>query len=358
MRPFKVALVEPGEASRSVPEWVGDALLREGIDFLVQPCRSRLELASHASDSDLVWVWGSGILNSSGLDAVQKCGAILRSGSGTDNIPVAEASQRNVMVINTPAAMAQDVSDHTLALLLTVVRQIAAQDRLIRSGKWEARRENNRWHLRGSVLGLIGFGNIAQLVAEKARPFGLSVLAHDPWVSEIEIRERGAEKVDFAAVLSGSDFISLHCPLTPKTRHLIGEKEIELMKPDAILINTSRGRIVDENALIRALQQKRIGGAGLDVFEREPLPDDSPLRLLENVVLTPHIAAYSDVYPDLFWQYSVESIIAVANGFWPRAVINPSIEPKWPLRRRQWPLDPELDGSSAQRDPCQTLASE
>jgi D-3-phosphoglycerate dehydrogenase len=124
---------------------------------------------------------------------------------------------------------------------------------------------------------------------------------------------------------------------------LIGEKENELMKKHAVLINTSRGPIIDEDALIRALQVNRIGGAGLDVFEREPLPDNSPLRQLENVVLTPHIAAYSDVFPDSFWRYSIESILAVANGFWPRAVVNPSVQPKWPLRPRQWPLYPELN---------------
>ena len=347
MRDFKVVLVESGEASHSVPDWIHEAFLRERIDFLVHPCKSSVDLATHASDSDVVWVWGSGILNSSGLSAVQKCGAILRSGSGTDNIPVAEATQRNILIINTPGAMAQEVSDHTLALLLTIVRQIAAQDRLLRSGVWEVRRENNRWHLRGSALGLIGFGNIAQLVAEKASSFGVRILVHDPWVPESEIRARGAETVDLQTLLTDSDFISIHCPLTPETRHLIGKKEIGLMKPHAVLINTSRGPIVDENALIQALQQKHIGGAGLDVFEREPLPANSPLRLLDSVVLTPHIAAYSDVYPDLFWQYSAESVIAIANGFWPRAVVNPNIQPKWPLRRRQWPLDPELDGFSA-----------
>lgn len=342
MRPFKVALVESGEAGYSVPGWVRDVLSREHIDFLVHPCESRTDLAAHASDSDLVWIWGSRILNSSRLEAVHNCGAILRSGSGTDNVPVAEATQRNILVINTPAAVAQDVSDHTLALLLAIVRQVSAQDRLIRSGVWEFRRENNRWHLRGSTVGLIGFGNIAQLVAEKLKSFGVRILTYDPWVNESEIRQHGAEKIDLHTLLSSSDFVSIHCPLTPDTRHLIGEKEIELMKTHAILINTSRGPIVDEDALVRALQKNRIGGAGLDVFEKEPLPDKSPLRQLDNVVLTPHIAAYSDVFPDSFWRYSIESILAVANGFWPRAVVNPSVQPKWPLRRRQWPLSPEL----------------
>ena len=168
------------------------------------------------------------------------------------------------------------------------------------------------------------------------------MLVHDPWVSPDLIRSRGAEPVDFPTLLSQSDFITLHCPLTQDTRHLIGEKEIKLMKTHAILINTSRGPIVDEAALAQALQAKRIGAAGLDVFEEEPLSKTSPLLHLENVILTPHIAGYSDVFPGSFWRYSVESVIAIANGYWPRSVVNPTVEPKWPLRRRQWPAEVEI----------------
>jgi D-3-phosphoglycerate dehydrogenase len=341
MRPFKVALVETSETATAVPEWVLQALAAEGIEFLIHGCRSRADLAAHASDSDLVWIWGSRVLTKSRLEVLERCGAILRSGSGTDNVPVAEASERNILVINTPEAVAQEVSDHAIALLLSMVRQTAAQDRLMRSGVWEFRRQNNRWHLQGSTLGLIGFGRIAQLVAAKVGFFGLRILVYDPWVPGEDIRSRGAEPVGLQTLLSNSDFISVHCPLTPDTHHLIGAKEVRLMKPHAILINTSRGPIVDESALIRALQEKRIGGAGLDVFEKEPLPAKSPLLSLENVVLTPHIAGYSDNFPESFWRYSVESVVAVANGYWPRAVVNPSVQPRWPLLHREWPRRPE-----------------
>lgn len=343
MRPFKIALVDADETVKMVPEWVRRTLSEEGIDFLTHACRNHTELMAHASDSDLVWVWGSKLLLTSRLDDLERCGAILRSGSGTDNVPVEEATKRNLLVVNTPGAVAQEVSNHTIGLLLSIVRQITAQDRLMRSGVWEFRRNNNRWHLSDSRLGLIGFGHIAQLVAEKASCFGMRILVHDPWVSGDDIRSRGAEPVDLHALLSNSDFISVHCPLTPKTRHLIGEREIRLMKPDAVFINTSRGPIVDENALIRALQEKRIGAAGLDVFETEPLPAESPLRSLENVVLTPHIASYSADFPGSFWRYSLESLVAIANGYWPRAVVNPSVRPRWPLKRRQWPLRPEIN---------------
>jgi D-3-phosphoglycerate dehydrogenase / 2-oxoglutarate reductase len=342
MRPFKVALIETSETARAVPAWVRSLLASEDIEFSTCGCETREDLETHASGSDLVWLWGSHVLAADRLEALKRCGAILRSGSGTDNVPVDEATKRRIVVINTPGAVAQEVSDHAIALLLSVVRQTAAQDRRMRSGIYEFHRENNRWHMRGSTLGFVGFGRIAELVAEKMRAFGLRMLGHDPWATPAQIQSKGVEPADLPILLSQSDFITIHCPLTADTRHLIGEREIRLMKAHAVLINTSRGSIVDEEALVKALRERRIGGAGLDVFEREPLSPTSPLLKLENVVLTPHIAGYSDLFPDSFWRYSVESVIAIANGYWPRAVVNPGVEPKWQLHRRDWPPQPEI----------------
>jgi D-3-phosphoglycerate dehydrogenase / 2-oxoglutarate reductase len=341
MNRLTVALVETSETARAVPGWVRRALADGSVDLIVRGCENRADLQQHASECDVLWLWGSRVLTGDDLDVLTRCGAILRSGSGTDNVPVAEATERRILVANTPGAVAQEVADHAIALLLSIVRQIAAQDRLMRSGVWEFRRENNRWHLRGSVLGFIGFGRIAELVAESMKPFGVHMLAHDPWVADQHMSSRGVQSVGFATLLSQSDFITIHCPLTAATHHLIGEKEIQMMKAHAILINTSRGAIVDEAALVRALREKRIGGAGLDVFEHEPLPPASPLLKLENVVVTPHIAGYSDLFPQSFWRYSVESLLALAKGHWPRAVVNPEVIPKWPLVRRDWPVVPE-----------------
>ena len=334
--------METGDTARDVPDWVREVLAAQKINFVVHGCETRADLEAHAADSDVVWVWGSHVLTADSLDILPKCGAIMRSGSGTDNVPVAEATKHKIMVVNTPGAVAQEVSDHAIAMLLAVVRQITAQDRRMRTGVWEFHRENNRWHLRGSTLGLIGFGHIAQLVAKKIKGFDVRIIVHDPWVPADQVRARGAEPVDLPTLLAQSDFISIHCPLTEKTRHLISEKQIGLMKDHAILINTSRGPVVDQVALTCALQKNRIGGAGLDVFEEEPLPTGSPLLKLENVVLTPHIAGYSDVFPGSFWRYSVESLIGMANGYWPRSVVNPTVKPKWSLLRRQWPADPDI----------------
>jgi D-3-phosphoglycerate dehydrogenase len=341
MKQFKVALVEAGETARAVPVWVRNALAGAGIDFLERVCEDRKELQAFAADSEVVWVWGSRVVTADRLDVLSDCGAILRSGSGTDNVPVAEATRHGILVANTPGAVAQEVADHAIALLLSVVRQTVAQDRLLRSGSWDFRRENNRWHLRGSTLGLVGFGRIAQLTAQKLRGFGLRMIAYDPWMSDDAARSQEVELVDLDSLLTQSDFISIHCPLTDETHHLIGENEIQRMKPEAILINTSRGPVVHEAALVQALQQKRIGAAALDVFEGEPLPPSSPLLKLENVVLTPHIAGYSDLFPESFWRYSVETLIALAGGYWPRSVVNPEVAPKWKLVKREWPAEPE-----------------
>src|SRR5438876_780293 len=272
MRPFKVALV--GLEGEVVPAWVYAAFRAEGIDFLQQECTTTEELDQYAGDADLVWVWGSGVITVDRLDLLKECGAILRSGSGVDNVPVAAASERNILVCNTPQAVAEEVSDHAIALLFSIVRQTAAQDALVRQGIWERRIHKNRWHIRGSALGILGFGYIAWLVARKLRGFDLRILAHDPFVSPERITAAGCTPVGFDELLSTSDFITIHTPLIDETRGLINERALRLMKTHAILINTSRGGVVDEAALVRALKEGWIGAAGLDVFEQEPVSPD------------------------------------------------------------------------------------
>ena len=150
MRPFKAALV--GLQGEIVPDWVRGAFTEESIDFLPQECTNADDLARYAADADLVWVWGSRVITAERLDALKKCGAILRSGTGTDNVPVTEATRKNILVVNTPEAVAHEVSDHAIGLLFTVIRQTATQDALVRAGVWERRIERTRWHLRGSTL--------------------------------------------------------------------------------------------------------------------------------------------------------------------------------------------------------------
>jgi D-3-phosphoglycerate dehydrogenase / 2-oxoglutarate reductase len=218
------------------------------------------------------------------LDGVR---VLARCGAGYDNIDVAAARERGIEVVYVPDYGADDVADHALALLLACARRIAESDRAIRRGAWISYAElSPMWRLRGRTLGVIGYGRIGRNLAEKGRALGLRVLVHDPVATD--------ESTERDRLLRESDFVSLHLPLSDATHHSIGQAELALMKPTAILVNTARGAIVDEAALVAALRAGAIGGAGLDVFEETPLPPGHPLRSLENVVLTPHSAAYTE----------------------------------------------------------------
>ena len=333
MTKFKVAMVhmDPEE----LPEWVPETMASHNIEFVFEECETHAQLVSCAGDADVVWIFGgSHIVTADNVADLQRCGALIRTGSGTDNIPIEAATAHGIIVANTPEAFNDGVSDHTIGLLLAVVRQIALQDRNVRAGTWDRYAGFPGWHLQGQTLGLIGFGHIARLVTRKLSGFEMTVLAHDPFVSAELMADHGVQAASMEEVLSGSDFVSLHCPLLDTTHKLIGERELRLMKPRAILINTSRGPVVDEAALFRALTEGWIAAAGLDVLVQEPPESDNPLFSLDNVVLTPHIAGYSDESLDNSWRLSVETVLDLAQGRWPRSYVNPGVKPSWQLQRR------------------------
>lgn len=326
---FKLVLADLD--GRTVPDWVGAELRQAGIDFVAQDCRTRAELVQQAADADVVWVVGSHVLTADSLADLPRMGAIIRMGSGTDNVPVEAATERGIVVANTPEAHSDAVSDHAIGLLFAVIRQIAATDRALRRGLWAPADSRPRWHLHGQVLGLVGFGHAARLVAKKMSGFDLTLLAFDPFVSPEVMTRAGVRPATLAEVLSQSDFVSLHCPLTQETFHLIGEAELRSMKPSAILVNTARGPVIDEPVLVRALNEGWIAAAGLDVMEAEPITPDHPLLNMNNVVVTPHVAGASDEHSDLCWRLSVDSALALAGGRRPRSVANPTVKPRWPL---------------------------
>ncbi len=325
----KVALVDLD--GHPVPEWVRPALEREGIDLVARDCRTREELADCAGEADAVWLFGGSRVLQGNLDAIPRCRAILRTGSGTDNVPVEEATRRGVVVANTPAAMSDGVSDHLIALLFAVVRRVAELDRAVRAGGWGRVPVQPLNRVQGRTLGLVGFGHAARQVARKLRGFEMRVLAHDPFVSPGAMAALGAAPSGLGELLAESDYVSLHCPLTPATRHLIGERELRLMKPTAVLLNTARGPVVDEPALVRALREGWIAAAGLDVLEQEPPAADHPLLGLSNVVLTPHVAGYAFEGIAARWRASVEAVLALARGEPPPSWVNrPAAEPHPP----------------------------
>lgn len=256
------------------------------------------------------------------VEAAQRCKVIARYGIGVDNVDVRTATARGIVVTNVPDYCVEEVSDHTLALLLACARRVVWLDRTVRAGRWDARDAVPVRRLSGQTLGLVGFGKIPRLVARKAQTFGLRVLAFDPYVDPSAMRELGVEPAGLRALLERSDYVSLHAPLTPQTEGLVDEAALRWMKPTAFLINTARGRIVDDRALVRALERGWIAGAALDVLPTEPPAPDHPLRRLPNVILTPHVAFYSEESLQELQRKAAEEVVRVLTGQPPRYPVN------------------------------------
>jgi len=227
------------------------------------------------------------------LRELKRCKAIGRFGLGVDNIDIATAAQLGMTVTYVPDYCMCEVSDHAMALLLALARKIPFSNNLVQSGRWEMPAVAPIRRLEDQVLGLVGFGNIPRCLAPKAKAFGLTVVAHDPYVSPEIFTSLGVERTSFDHLLQISDFVSIHAPLTPATCGLFNEAAFGKMKRGALLINTARGPLVDEAALVAALDSGHIGGAALDVVAIEPLARDSALLRRDNVILTPHTAFYS-----------------------------------------------------------------
>jgi len=273
----------------------------EGIEELQQACVevvvnlkiSKEQLREIVSNYDALIVRSRIKVTRETIEAGERLKAIGRAGAGLDNIDVEAAQERGITVLNTPEALADAVTELTIGLILSLARGIPLADRTMKEGKW-IKRELMGWQLRGKTLGIIGLGNIGQKVARIAKELGMNILVTDIIVPAPELlKELRAEYIppkDFSKFLQNSDVITIHVPLTPQTRYMIGKKEIQLMKARTFLINTSRGEIVDEKALLEALQSGRLGGAALDVYEVEP-PSDLALVRLPNVVCTPHIGS-------------------------------------------------------------------
>ena len=227
------------------------------------------------------------------LRQLTRCKAIGRFGLGVDNIDIAAAAELGIAVTYVPDYCMHEVSDHAMALLLALARKIPLSNKLVQAGRWEMPAVVPIHRLAGRVLGLVGFGNIPRALAPKAKAFGLRVVTHDPYVSQQALAAAGVESVSLDRLLEISDFVSIHAPLVPATRGLFNAEVFGKMKAGALLINTARGPLVDEDALVSALDSGRLGGAALDVVAVEPLPKDSRLIGRDNVILTPHTAFYS-----------------------------------------------------------------
>jgi len=268
------------------------ALARLDPEYRMAKSPSADDILSVARDADAILVTYAKLAGEL-LRQLKNCKAIGRFGLGVDNIDLLAAKELGIAVNYVPDYCLREVSDHAMALLLALARKVTLSDRLVQSGRWEVPPIVPLRRLEGQSLGLVGFGNIPRALAPKAKAFGLNVLTHDPYVAKDVLAAAGVEGVSFDDLLARSDFVSVHAPLVPATRGLMNAAALAKMKKGAYLINTARGPLVDETALIAALDSGQIGGAALDVVATEPLAKDSPLIGRDNVILTPHTAFYS-----------------------------------------------------------------
>ena len=253
-----------------------------------------------------------------------RCKVISRFGIGVDNVDIPAATSQGIVVTKVPDYCLDEVSDHAMALLLALIRKIPASNARTQTGRWEMSAVVPIHRLRGTVLGLVGFGRIPQLVAPKAKAFGMKVVAYDPYIPVEVLRKEGVQGVSFDELVMISDYISIHTPLMPETRHLFNADVFSRMKPDAYLVNTARGPIVDEAALAVALDRKQLAGAALDVMETEP-PVGSPLLGRDNVIITPHTSFYSEESLVELQTKAADEVVRVLTGQRPRNPVNPEV---------------------------------
>ena len=265
------------------------------------------------------------------IRAGKKLQVIGRYGIGVDNIAVEEATRQGIPVTNVPAYCLDEVAEHAMAFLLACARGICRYNSAVREENWELKTGMPLYRVRGRTLGILGFGKIGQTLAEKAGGFGMRIVAYDPYLDDETISRNGAQPLSLDELISESDYLSVHSPLTPETEDLIDEERLRQMKPTAFLINAARGAVINIDALVTALREGWIAGAALDVFVPERLPADHPLLALPNLIATPHVAFYSEESVLDLQVKAARNVRDILSGKRPEAVVNAEVLelPRW-----------------------------
>jgi D-3-phosphoglycerate dehydrogenase len=304
----------------------------EDIELVPAQCRTEAEVIDACRDADAI-INQYAPISRKVVESLDKCKVITRYGVGVDTIDLNAATEKGICVANVPDYCMDEVADHALALLLDVTRKVSLANHYVKNGKWDFKVTQPIYRLRGRTLGMVGFGKIPQVLAEKVKPLGLRVIAYDPYVPETVAKEKGVSLVALDDLCRQADIISVHAPLTPLTRGMIGKKQFALMKKGAFVINTSRGPVIDEEALVEALREDQIAGAGLDVVEMEPICPDHPLLQMENVVLTPHVAWYSEeAAAEMRTKAALGVVDVLLHGEYPKYLVNWQVKEKVNLR--------------------------
>ncbi|MEM1565931.1 MAG: glyoxylate reductase [Candidatus Bathyarchaeia archaeon] len=317
--------------TRELPER-GMKIIGERFDVEVWPEYGpppKDEIVRRVRDVDALVTLLTDKIDAEVFDAAPKLKIVAQMAVGYDNIDVAEATKRGIYVTNTPGVLTETTADFAWALLMAVARRVVEADRYVRTGQWKV-----SWHpsmllgrdVYGATLGILGAGRIGTAVAKRAKGFNMKIIYYDvvPMPPELE-RELGAKRVDLDTLFREADFISIHVPLTKETYHLVNEEKLKLMKKTAYLVNNSRGPVVDEKALYKALKEGWIAGAALDVFEQEPTPMDNPLLKLDNIVVAPHISSASYETRSRMAEMTAENLVAFFEGRPPPNLVNPEV---------------------------------
>jgi len=318
---FRVVLIEHGYASIEVERAIIEKTGGELVDADKLSLSQALELCREADGVLFRRIDMTGDM----IRQFRKCRIIVRYGIGTDNVDVVAATEANIIVGHVPSYCIDEVSTHAIALLLACARKIVSTHKRMEQGSWDVHRSDPMFRLTGKTVGIVGLGNIGRAVVRKLGGWNMKLLAYDPFVAPEKAGELGVELVDFETLCRSSDFVTLHCPLLPETRHLINAKSLSWMRRGAVIVNTARGPVIDHGALLEAVDSGHIASGGLDVFEQEPLAADSPLRQHPRIVVTDHTAWYSEESQAELQRTAAEELARVCAGGLPRSLANPEV---------------------------------
>lgn len=304
-----------------------EVLKRElGIELTTGNGPEEAALIETCKDADgIVTVYGD--FNRNVIEQLEKCKIIVRTGIGVNNIDAKAATEKGIYVVNVPDYCWDEVSDHAISLAFALLRQLHAYDKKVKSGVWDVHSKQNPV-LRFNTLtfGLIGFGNIPKVVSKKLKPFGFTINVYDPFIKEEDVKEYGVNSVDLETLLKTSDVVSVHAPLIDATHHMLNKETLSLMKDTSIVINTARGPLINTNDLLECLKSGKIGGAGLDVLEQEPPNAEDELLKLDNVILSPHAAFYSEQSEVQLRESAFMEVVRVLKGQKPKNAVNKPLE--------------------------------